>query len=100
MPSYKRSVDIPGKSAQELYDKVAADIERFLTKAQIGKFDINRDAGKKQVHVKSSMATLTLYCEEGRMRLDGSLSLLAMPFKGKLDEGIDRWLAKSFNLSA
>jgi hypothetical protein len=96
MPSYTRNVDLPGKSSQELYDKVSQDIERFLTKASIGKFEIDRDPGKRQVKVKSSMLTATLYCEDGKFRLEGSLSFLAAPFRGKIDEGIDRWLAKAF----
>jgi hypothetical protein len=100
MPSYSRQVDVPGKSAQELYDKVATDIDRFIDKAAMGKVDVSRDPAKKQVIVKSSMLTATLFCEDGRLRLDGSLSLLATPFRSKIDEGIDRWVAKTFNLTA
>jgi len=100
MPSYSREVKIPGKSSQELYDTVSAQIERFLEKASLGKFDIERDPERKQVSVKVSMATATLVCQEGVLRLDAKLSLLAAPFRSKLDEGIDKWLAKTFNLTA
>src|SRR5688572_12965366 len=96
MPSYSRSVKVPGKTAQELYDKVCSDIDRFLTKASIGKFDINCNPSKREVAVKSSMFSATLHCEEGTIRLEGSLSLMAMPFRAKIDEGIDRWIAKTF----
>jgi hypothetical protein len=97
MPSYSRKVDVPGRSAQELYDKVAADIERFLGKASIPvKMDIDRDASKKEVRVKSSMFSATLACKDAQLVLDGQLSLMAMPFRSKLDEGINQWLAKAF----
>ena len=99
MPSYTRRVEVPGKNSQELYDKVSTDIERFLSKAPIGKMDIERDAANKQVHVKSSMVTATLACGEGFLKLDAKLSLLAAPFRGKLDEGIDAWVKKTFNLA-
>ena len=96
MPSYSRSVKVPGKSSQELYDKVSTDIEHFMNKVSIGKFEIERDAAKKQVHVKASMVSATLICQEGSLQVDAKLSLLAAPFKGKLDEGIDKWLSRTF----
>jgi len=96
MPSYKRTIQIPGKSAQQLYEKVSSEIDRFLEKSSIGKYDLERDPGAKQVRFKSSMASATLICGDGSLELECKLSLLATPFRGKLDEGIDRWLAKTF----
>ena len=96
MPSYSKTVEVPGKTAQELYDVVSRDIDRFMAKASIGKFDVQRNPGSKQVSVKSSMVNATLHCEEGRLRLEGQLSLLATPFKSKIDEGITWWLGKAF----
>jgi hypothetical protein len=100
MPSYSRKVQVPGKTSQELYDKVAVDIDRFMEKASVGKFEITRDPANKQVHIKSSMVNGTLFCTEGNLELDAKLSLLAMPFKSKLDEGIDKWISKAFGLKA
>lgn len=101
MPSYSRTVKIPGKSSQELYDKVAQDIDKFLSKGPSSfKFDIERDPQNKEVRLKSSMATATLVCKDGALELDSKLSLLAAPFKSKIDEGIDKWLSKTFNISA
>ncbi len=99
MPSYTRKVQIPGKSSQDLYDKVAEDIEKFLSKTSIGKYEIIRDAGQKEVRVQGSMFSATLVCQESQMELRAQLSLLAMPFRSKLDEGINKWLAKTFNLT-
>jgi hypothetical protein len=100
MPSYSKKVQIPGKSSQELYDKVSVDIDRFLEKAGIGKVEVERKAGSKQVLIKSSMVTATLSCVDGAIDLDAKLSLLAAPFKSKIDEGISRWLSKAFNITA
>ncbi len=96
MPSYTREVPVPGRSAQELYDTVSKDIDRFMTKASIGKFDIERDPAARAVRVKTSMADVSLCCLDGKLRMDAKLSLLATPFRSKLDQGIDRWLAKAF----
>ena len=96
MPSYTRTVQLAGRSAQELYDKVSADIDRFLTKSSIGKYDLDRNPDAKEVSFKASMASATLRCKDGELVLDAKLSLLAAPFRGKLDEAIDRWLAKTF----
>ena len=43
---------------------------------------------RRQVSIKSSMVTATLTCLDGLIDVDGKLSLLASPFRGKIDEGI------------
>lgn len=98
MPSYSRTVPVPGKTAQELYDKVASEIDRVMNKGSlpIGKFDVHKDATAREVHLKSSMANATLICGDGHLKLDAQLSLFAAPFRGKIDETIDRWIAKAF----
>lgn len=97
MPKYSRTIPIPGKSARDLYDRVAADIENFISKTPIGKYEIDRDAAARKVRFKSQMASATLTCNEGSIQLDAELSLLAAPFRPKLDEGINKWLARAFN---
>ncbi len=97
MPSYSRKVPLAGKSAQELYDKVSGDIDRFLAKASIpGKSEVSRDPAAKTVTVTGSLFSATLVCMEGCLELQAKLSLMAAPFRGKLDEGIDKWLSKAF----
>ena len=97
MPSYKKEVKLPGKSSQELYEVVSTSIDKFLEKASIGKFDIQRNPSNKTVEIKSSMFSGTLSCTEGCLKLDANLSLMATPFKSKIDEGIDKWISKVFS---
>jgi len=98
MPSYTREVKVPGRSAQELFDKISAGIDRFMEKAAVGKFEIERKPEARTVAVKSSMFSATLLCQEGCVRLDGKLSLMAVPFRAKIDEGIDKWVSKTFGV--
>lgn len=100
MPSYSRKVQVPGKSSKELYDAVANDIDRFLTKAAIGKFEVEKDPAKCELRIKSSMFSATLSCADAQMELKGQLSLLAVPFRTKFDESITRWLSKTFNINS
>ncbi len=100
MPSYKKEVKIPGKTQQELYDLVSGSVDRFMEKSSVGKFDISRDPAKKQIGIKSAMFSGTLFCTEGCLKLDASLSLMATPFKSKIDEGIDKWISKMFGSSS
>jgi len=99
MPSYSRRVQIPGRSSKELYDAVSQDIDRFLSKVPLGKFEVKRNPTEKELHVKSNMFSATLSCSDAEMELSAQLSMLAMPFKSKLDESITRWLNKTFNLT-
>lgn len=96
MPSYSKQVSVPGKSAQDIYRKVGAELRGFLEKTPIGKYELRQDDAKKSFSIDSGMFKAMLHCEDGKIRLEGSLSLLASPFKGKLDEGIERWVAKTF----
>ena len=100
MPAYRRKVEIPGKNAQELYDKIAGDIDDFLAKTTLGNFDLKRSPEKKQIQLKSSMFSATLTCSKGSISLEGQLSFLAAPFKSRLDDGIDQWLKRSFESQA
>ncbi len=99
MPKYTRKVAIPGKTSAELYEKVSAEIDLFMQKTGLGDYKIDRDLGQKELKLSSSMITATLYCREGEFELTGNLSFLAMPFRSKIDSGIDRWLSKAFNLA-
>ena len=100
MASYSRRIEIPGKSAQELFDKISGDIERFLTKSPIGKADVKRDPDKREVSITSSMFSANLICHDGAVEVSAKLSLFAAPFKSKIDDGIEKWLAKSFTHQA
>ena len=100
MPSYRREVSLPGKSSQELYNTVAAEIARFLEKTNTGDYQISNDPGRLQVSVKGSMFSAVLSCSDGKIILDGNLSLMASAFRGKIDQGSDRWLEKTFQQKA
>ena len=99
MASLHKKVQLPGKSAQELYDKVSSDIDRFLQKSGVTQFDLKRDPQKKVVTVDSKMVQATLQCTDGCMELNGKLSLLASPFRSKIEEGIEKWVKKAFGTS-
>jgi hypothetical protein len=99
MASYSRQVNIPGKTAKELYETVSKDIDQFLAKINLGKFEVDRDPVQNELRIKNNMFSAVLTCGDAKMDLSVKLSLLATPFKGKLDETITRWLSKTFNLS-
>lgn len=82
--------------ADSIYASVSKDIDRFLSKSPIGNYEIKRDDASKKVAFKSSMASGTLAAKDGQLQVDISLSLIATPFKSKIDEGVTKWLAKAF----
>lgn len=97
MPAFSKKVPIPGKSSQELYETLSREIERFVQKATGGsKYEISRDEGAKRFEIKSALFSGSVSCAEGEMQMDLKLSLLAAAFKGKLDEGIEKWVNKTF----
>lgn len=98
MPSYSRKVEIPGKNADQIYEAVSRDIDKFLSKSAIGNYDVTRSSRDKVVSVSAKLFSAELTSGDNVLHLDVKLSLIAAPFKSKLDQGIDRWLAKTFGL--
>lgn len=97
MPSYSRKVKIQSKSSQELYQKISEEIDRFLEKSSIGKYELERHPEQKKIKAKSALFSAELTCQEEIVILDVQLSLLATPFKSKLDDGLTKWLNKHFS---
>jgi hypothetical protein len=96
MASFSKTFSIPGKNSDAIFGAISSDIDRFLSKTPIGNVDVQRDEGGKKVSFKSSMASGTLIAKDGSLSVEVSLSLLASAFKGKIEEGITRWLDKTF----
>ena len=96
MASFTKKFPVPGKSAGEIYTSIANGIEHFLSKTPLGNVAIDRDEAGKKVSFKSSMASGTLTAAEGELNVEISLSMLASAFKGKIDEGVTKWLTKTF----
>ena len=96
MASFSKTFPIPGKSSDVIYGAIATDIDRFLSKTPLGQVDVKRDEALKKVTFKASMASGTIVVKEGEVSVEVSLSLLASAFKGKIEEGITRWLDKTF----
>jgi len=96
MPAYKQKIPVPGKSAEQLFEKVSKDIGKLLAKYPIGEFKLEPVAGKKELLLKSGYFSAKISCLEGLIDIDGNLSLLATPFRGKIDSGIQGWVQKTF----
>lgn len=97
MPAYTKTVKVPGLTAQDLFEKISKDIGPMIEKWGVSQgIELTRDPANRQVYLKSSLVSATLTCTEGCMVLDAKLSLLAMPFRSKIDEQIDRWVSKNF----
>lgn len=99
MASFNKKFQIPGKSAEVIFAAVSTSIEHFLSKTPLGQVDVTRDEAAKKVSFKSGMASGTLSATDGNLGVDISLSFLASAFKGKIDEGVTKWLNKTFGIS-
>ena len=98
MPGYSRKIALPGKSAQEIYDQISKGVDwvEENDSGKFGKFEFHRDPGAKTVSLKNSLVTADLVCGNGEIVLNAKLSLVAYAFRPKIDEGIDRWIKKTF----
>jgi Putative polyhydroxyalkanoic acid system protein (PHA_gran_rgn) len=100
MASFTKKFQIPGKQADAIYVAVAGDIDRFLSKTPLSNVEVKRNETARQVSFKSSMASGSLSAKDGELAVEVSLSFLATPFKSKIDEGITKWLIKTFGTEA
>ena len=89
---------VPGKNAQELYDRLSKAVDRLIEKnPMMGKTEVKREAEARKLHLKSSLFSATLSFSDATIHFDAQLSLMALPFRSKFDEGLDKWLDKTFN---
>jgi hypothetical protein len=96
MASFSKKFPIPGKSADVIYTSISNGIDHFLGKTPLGEVEVERDEAAKQVSFKSSMASGSLKALDNQVQVDISLSFLASAFKGKIDEGVTKWISKTF----
>ncbi len=98
MPKYSRKILLPGVDAAEVFDRINRDIEKYKASQEgtLGPVDLRKDSDAKTFKLDSKWVNAQLFCEPGCVRLEANLSLLALPFRSKIDEGIDRWLKKNF----
>jgi hypothetical protein len=98
MPSYKRTIPLAGKTASEIYDRISHAIDKFQEKdtGKFGKFEFKCDSSAKTVCMESSHVTANLECRDGEVLLEGKLSFIVSAFRGRIDAGIDEWIAKAF----
>lgn len=98
MPSYSRTIALPGNTADEIYNRISHAIGKFEEKdtGKFGKFHFSRDDGEKTVQMKSTHVTANLHCRDGEVFLEGKLSFLVSAFRSRIDAGIDQWIEKSF----
>ncbi len=98
MPSYQRTIPLPGRTSTEIYARISKALDKFLEKdtGSLGKFEVSREDDHKVVELKSPQVTARLECREGEILLNGKLSFLLSAFRGKIDAGIDDWISKSF----
>lgn len=94
MPKFERDIQLPGKSADELYQKTSSGLDHFLGKLNLGHFDLVKDDQKRSISLNSKVATAHLTCKEEKIELKIELSWMAAPFKAKIEQAIDRWLEK------
>lgn len=98
MPSYSRTIALPGKTADEIFTRISQAIDKFQEKdtGKFGKFEFIQDEGEKSVTLKSSHVTAHLQCRDGEVFLEGKLSFLVSAFRSKIDDGINQWIEKAF----
>jgi hypothetical protein len=96
MAKFSQKFPVPGKPAAAIYAAISTSIETFISKTPLGTADIQRDEAAKSVSFKAGMASGVLTASDNELQVDISLSLLASPFKGKIEEGVTKWLNKTF----
>jgi len=98
MPSYSRTISLPGKTADEIFNRISKAIGKFEQKdtGKFGKFEFSRDEAGKTIEMKSHHASANLHCRDGEVFLEGKLSFLVYAFRSRIDDGINQWIEKSF----
>lgn len=99
--NYSKVVALPGKDANQIYSQCTSGIdklqEKFQTSSPIA-FEIIKNPAQKTIDLKSSWVSANLKVEAGKATLTAKISFLALPFKAKIEENLDRWIQKTFQV--
>jgi hypothetical protein len=57
---------------------------------------LTHDPAKKEIRLKAPMVEAVLSCTDGQLNLEAQLGLLAMPFRSKIDEQVNKWVNRNF----
>jgi len=99
MPAYRREAKLPGKSAKELYSLVERELDSLMKKLTVGQsYTLTPNPAQCSFRLDAKVVKATLQCTDGLLRLEGEMSFMLLPFKGKIDSAIDRWIEKTFGV--
>lgn len=98
MAKLKKTFSVPGFDADSIYEKMIKDIDKWKTsnEAMLGKIEIQNDPSHNKLSFTSKWVSAHLFCEDNVITIEAELGLFAMPFKSKVEEGIAKWIQKSF----
>lgn len=88
-----------GYSTEEIYQIVDSQLEHFLKKGlpeAAGDYKLERFPEKKEMKLHSKWANGHLTVGEHSVQLSLELAWLAVPFRGKVEESLQRWFLKNF----
>ena len=89
VPKHFKRIELIGLKKEQIYAKAATDIERILGKLPLGKTDLKKNDSTLSFHIKASLVEADLTCIDGAMEFNGNLSLMAIPFRSKIDEMLE-----------
>lgn len=92
-----------GYSTEEIYQIVDAQLEHFLKKGlpdAAGEYKLERFPEKREMKLQSKWANGHLTVGDQAVQLSLELAWLAVPFKAKVEESLQRWFHKNFPVRA
>ena len=96
MPKYQLNLDVPGVSADTIYEKVQIEIDQFFSKMGVGEFKFEYRPNDLEIDLDNKNFSGTLKCMNGKLSVEGKIGLLAVPFKSKIDEAVSKWISRTF----
>lgn len=92
MIPYRKHVLVPGTTREQLQGLVRASIDQLHEQARGLGIEVREETQAGVFTLHSSQFEARLECRDGELALEGRLGLFASAFRGKVDQGIERWL--------
>ena len=95
MPKLHKRIEIPGQSARDLFARIRSEMEQSLARAGVDGAKLSLRESECVVEVSHAMIAGTIRCHEGAIEVDAKLSLLATPFRSKIEGWFEAWGKKA-----
>ncbi len=92
MAAIQKTITLTGRSAAEIYELLARDLETWSKHSALPGIKIEPHPQEQTVRLQSQWVNANFRCFDGQIQVQAELSWMARPFRSKIEAQLDKWV--------